>query len=315
MMRISRRSQFIGAVLGLTIVAACESEDAPPPEGAKNTPLVVETETASAPASEAEVKTPAAMMEFALAGDWRVAPERDDWRNPAETLAFLGVQPDMTVLEIWPGGGWYTSVLGPYLKQGGGALIAAGPDPVASDYAARSVQKFTETFVANPDIYGDITMSIASKTSEGIGPAEGADVVLTFRNVHNWMKGEYADKMFQDAYAALKPGGVLGVVEHRLPSAEEQDPAATSGYVQEALVIEMAKEAGFVFDGSSEINANPADTADHPFGVWTLPPVSRTEPRGGGEAPEGFDPEVYKAIGESDRMTLKFIKPVAETTE
>ncbi|MBB37055.1 MAG: hypothetical protein CME88_17635 [Hirschia sp.] len=299
------------AIIAVLALGACEPEEDVAPTPTPTTDMSAAPEIAPSPTPV----TAEAAMQAALAGDWRVAPERDAFRHPAETLAFFGVEPDMTVVEIWPGGGWYSSVLGPYLKQGGGTLVAAGPDPAASDYAANSVQKFTETFIAHPETYGDINMSIAAKTSESLAPPESADVVLTFRNIHNWMKGEYADKMFKDAYAALKPGGILGVVEHRLPSAEEQDPQANSGYVQEAYVIKLAEEAGFEFVESSEINANPADTADHPFGVWTLPPVSRSAPREG-EAPEGFDPSVYAAIGESDRMTLKFVKPLpAETVE
>ena len=125
------------------------------------------------------------------------------------------------------------------------------------------------------------------------------------------MSGGYAEKFFTDAYAALKPGGVLGVVEHRLPSTETQDPTASTGYVHEDYVIALATAAGFVLDGSSEVNANPRDTADHPFGVWTLPPNSRTADRDG-NTPDGFDPATYAAIGESDRMTLRFVKPAAE---
>lgn len=283
------------AGLGVAMLAGCKTEE--------KITAPVETMT------EAEVTGPAVgSLDWALAGEWRVAPERDAARHPMETLAFFGLKPSDTVVEIWPGGGWYTSVIGPYLRAGGGKLIAASYDPEASDYAARGLAKYTAAFVEKPEIYGDIEISIASADSDGIAPEGVADVVLTFRNVHNWMKGAYADKMFADAYRALKPGGVLGVVEHRLPSAMEQDPLAASGYVQEALVRQFAEEAGFEFVGSSEVNANPADDADHPFGVWTLPPVLRTAPRGEEPSAE-FDTAGYVAIGESDRMTLKFRKP------
>ena len=266
----------------------------------------VTTETVSeAPAVEVSP------LEAALAGDWRVAKERDAWRNPKETLEFFGVKNTDTVVEIWPGGGWYTSVLGPYLKSGSGKLIAASFDPASSDYAKRGVEKYTAAFLEKPEVYGDIEMTIASKDSDGLGVDGTADVVLTFRNVHNWMKGQYAEKMFADSFRALKPGGVLGVVEHRLPSGAEQDPEGKSGYVHESLVIQMAQEAGFTLEESSEINANPADTADHPYGVWTLPPVSRT-PKEGEEGAAEFDAAKFVAIGESDRMTLKFVKPAAE---
>jgi predicted methyltransferase len=221
-------------------------------------------------------------------------------------LEFFGVEADDTVVELWPGGGWYTSILAPYLKEGGGKLIAAGFDPESSDFAKRMSDKYKAAFVEQPEKFGEIEMTVSGPSSEGIAAPESADVVLTFRNVHNWMKSGFNEKMFADAYAALKPGGVLGVVEHRLPSAAVQDPQALSGYVQESFVIQVAKEAGFEFDGSSGVNSNPKDTADHPFGVWTLPPVSRSPEE---DDPE-FDAQKYLDIGESDRMTLKFIKPV-----
>lgn len=300
---------FKNIVLGgaaIFALVACEQKTAAPM-----------SEESVAPAETVEVVEPViekSPMEVALEGDWRQAPDRDEWRHPAETLEFFGVEPSDTVVEIWPGGGWYTAVLGPYLKAGGGKLIAASFDPASSDYAKAGIEKYTAAFLAKPEIYGDIELTVASKDSDGFAPEGSADVVLTFRNVHNWMSNSYADKMFKDAYKALKPGGVLGVVEHRLPSAGEQDPTGSSGYVKEALVRQFAEEAGFEFAGSSEINANPADTADHPFGVWTLPPVGRSAPRGE-EAAADFDAAKYAAIGESDRMTLKFVKPETSAQE
>ena len=269
--------------------------------------------TPSATTSPEATPTPMS-LETVLAGEWRSddAKARDAFRHPKETLEFFGIEGDDTVIEIWPGGGWYTSVLAPFLKAEG-KYVAAGFDPETSEYAKRGAEKFATNFVAKPEVYGDIEVTQLSKTS---GPlvAEGtADAVLTFRNVHNWMSGGYADKVFADMYAALKPGGVLGVVEHRLPSSEMQDPKSGSGYVHEDYVKQVAEAAGFKFVESSEINANPNDTADHPFGVWTLPPNSRDKNRDG-TVPEGFDPAKYLAIGESDRMTLKFIKPVPEET-
>ena len=245
-----------------------------------------------------------------LKADWRADKDkaRDKFRNPYETLAFFGVDSDDTVVEIWPGGGWYTSILGPYLHHGGGKLIAAGFDPMGGDFYARGVSRYNEAYVEKPEIYGNIDVSVFSATSPPFAEEGSVDKVLTFRNVHNWMANGYTDKFFKDAYEALKPGGVLGVVEHRLPSTTEQDPRATNGYVHEDFVKALAKNAGFIFAGSTEINANPLDTADHPLGVWTLPPVSRTTNRQG-EAVPNLDPEKYKEIGESDRMTLKFVKP------
>ncbi len=258
-------------------------------------------------------------LEWAVAGDWRIEAEkaRDKWRHPVETLTFFGVKPSDTVVEIYPGGGWYTAVLGPWLKQGGGKLYAAQPDPAASTSARANVEAYTAAFVANPDTYGTIEVTVASRTSPGVAPEGVADAVLTFRNVHNWMAAGYADKIFADAYKALKPGGVLGVVEHRLPSARDQDLTASTGYVLESYVVQLAENAGFTFEESSEINANPKDNADHPLGVWMLPPNLRAPAP---DTPEAltYDAGKFRTIGESDRMTLRFRKVPPElrgTTE
>lgn len=268
-----------------------------------------EPAAASGPAENGRPK--AGTLEWAVAGDWRIESEkaRDQWRHPVETLGFFGLKSSDTVVEIFPGGGWYTAILGPWLKTGGGKLIAAHPDPAASPGAKANVDAYVAAFVDKPQVYGDITVSIASKDAPGLAPEGTADAVLTFRNVHNWLAGGYADKIFADAYRALKPGGVLGVVEHRLPSTRDQDLTAASGYVQQSYVIQLAQRAGFEFEEASEINANPKDKADHPLGVWMLPPNLRA-PAPGTPAAEGYDPETYKAIGESDRMTLRFRKPV-----
>jgi predicted methyltransferase len=251
-------------------------------------------------------------LEWAVAGSWRIEAERarDQWRHPVETLKFFGVENTDTVVEIFPGGGWFTAILGPYLKSGGGKLYAAHPDPASSDNARANVEAYTAAFVDNPETYGAIEVTIASRSSAGLAPDGSADVVLTFRNVHNWMAGAYADKIFADAFKALKPGGVLGVVEHRLPSARDQDLTASTGYVLESYVVQLAQNAGFVLEESSEINANPKDTADHPLGVWMLPPNLRA-PAAGDALAADYDAEKYKTIGESDRMTLRFRKPAA----
>mgnify|MGYP003664911965 FL=1 len=237
---------------------------------------------------------------------------RDAWRHPVETLEFFGVEPSDTVIEIWPGGGWYTNILAPYLAAGGGTLVAAGFDPAAApdeERRQRTESRLAE-FKANyaDPHFGTIEYSVFSGISGPLAAPGTADAVLTFRNVHNWMSGGYTEKFFTDAFSALKPGGVLGVVEHRLPSTATQDPTGATGYVHEDFVKARAIAAGFEFAGASEINANPADTADHPFGVWTLPPNSRTADSDG-NTPDSFDPMSYADIGESDRMTLKFVKP------
>lgn len=252
-------------------------------------------------ASVTESATPlAGSMDAILAGSWRSEANRarDVFRHPAETLAFFDVSSDETVVEISPGGGWYTEVLAPYLASGGGTYIAATNGDAARD--AAFMLEFNDKAV-----FGTLNLGILGET---IAPGS-VDTVLTFRNIHNWMRGGTEAEVFANAFEALKPGGVFGVVEHRLPSSEEQDPKAGKGYVHEDYAIALGKAAGFEFAGASEINANPKDTADHPFNVWTLPPVSFA----GNEnnpAPEGFDPETYKSIGESDRFTLKFVKPV-----
>ncbi|MAB10860.1 MAG: hypothetical protein CMF06_06565 [Hyphomonas sp.] len=293
------------SLLALAVMAACSPAPADSPEAVAE--LDTETAAAEAPAAES-------LLDAAIASDLRSPEEkaRDEWRHPKETLEFLGIEPDDTVVEIWPGGGWYTNILAPWLASGGGKLVAVLFSPQGIDDAERveRIETNNAKFKSNytDPAFGTIDYSGFSANSGPLTEPGTADAVLTFRNIHNWMAGGYEQKFFDEAYAALKPGGVLGVVEHRLPSTAMQDPEAASGYVHEDYVKTLAANAGFEFAGSSEINANPADTADHPFGVWTLPPVSN-QPKEGEEAPEGWDPEAYKAIGESDRMTLKFIKP------
>jgi predicted methyltransferase len=218
---------------------------------------------------------------------------RDKYRNPAETLSFFGVEPDHSVVELWPGGGWYTEILAPYLASSG-TLYAVPP---AGRYDERIRAK-----IASDPVYGKVqvaTFTAGQPTS--IAPAS-ADVVLTFRNVHSWMDGDapIADQVFAEAFRVLKPGGTLGVVEHRLPEEADDARQLTSGYVKVSTVRSLAEKAGFKFVDSSEINANPKDTKDYADGVWTLPPNLRLGDK---------DREKYLAIGESDRMTLKFVKP------
>ncbi|NQY12288.1 MAG: class I SAM-dependent methyltransferase [Henriciella sp.] len=292
------------------ILAACSGGNEAPTE-------TVEAET---PPVEVVESGPITLAD-AVAGDWRSDEEkaRDGWRNPAETLEFFEVSASDTVVEIWPGGGRYTNVLAPYLASGDGQLIAAVWDVnvFEGERLARIEQRiddFKAVYEADADLFGTLEYSAFSAQSGPLAAPESVDAVLTFRNVHNWMGGDYSPKFFDDAFAALKPGGVLGVVEHRLPSSAEQDPRGATGYVHEDFVKAMAAASGFEFVAASEINANPADSADHPFGVWTLPPVSRTTDREG-NAPEDFDAARYVEIGESDRMTLKFVKPAETASE
>jgi predicted methyltransferase len=256
---------------------------------------------------------PPPVLERVVEGSWR--PEldraRDEWRHPAETLTFFGLAPGMTVVEIWPGAGWYSDILAPFLDQTGGTFYAAtqpGDDP-AEPNAAQLVDAYVRKLESAPRIYGEVNFTQFGPGSGPMAPDGTADMVLTFRNVHDWIARGIAEKAFADAYAALKPGGILGVVEHRAESGGLQDLLASTGYVQENYVRQLAAEAGFAFVESSEINANPDDTHDHPFGVWTLPPTRLTAPRGQPADPT-FDRTDYDAIGESDRMTLKFQKPL-----
>lgn len=296
----------------LCVLGACTASEAPDAAA----PSAEVTETGHM--SEADTATTLAdPFDAILSGAWRSddAKARDIWRNPAETLNFFEIDPDDTVIEIWPGRGWYTDILAPYLATGSGTLIAAVWDLNVFEGERRTriegiIADFKSNYAADPETFGTLAYSSFSAQSGPLADADSVDAVLTFRNVHNWMGQDYEGKFFTDAFTALKPGGVLGVVEHRLPSSQTQDPRGASGYVHEDYVKSLAADAGFVFVAGSEVNANPKDTADHPFGVWTLPPSSRTSDRDG-NAPEGLDAEVYRAIGESDRMTLKFKKPDA----
>jgi predicted methyltransferase len=221
---------------------------------------------------------------------------RDRYRHPVETLAFFGVRPSDTVVEIWPGGGWYSEILAPYLAQGGGTYIGAAPE--------RSLTSLRKLVATDPAVYAAVRTANFPILAAGSTPvaAGSADVVLTFRNVHNWMMGKepFEAQAFAQMYAMLKPGGTLGVVEHRLPENAAAAREQASGYVKVSTVRRLAEGAGFRLVAMSEINANPLDNTDYPDGVWTLPPTYRR-----GEVERAR----YAAIGESDRMTLKFVRP------
>lgn len=226
---------------------------------------------------------------------------RDPYRHPVETLTFFSVTPDATVLEIWPGAGWYTEILAPYLRDEG-RYIAGGFDPESEiEFIRLAAERYQAKLDEYPELYGNAETAVFMPPNKlDTLPENSVDVVLTFRSIHNWMPRGSQDMMFAAMYRVLKPGGVLGVVEHRGDPAVPQDPKATTGYVNQDYAIELAEKAGFVLNGSSEINANPLDTKDHPEGVWTLPPTLRMKEQGR---------ETWLGIGESDRFTLRFVKP------
>lgn len=241
------------------------------------------------------------MISAAASGAHRSAENkaRDAFRHPVQTLEFLGVKPRQTVVEISPSSGWYTEILAPLLHDKG-VFYAAHNDPMASERAAKSVANFQAKLDANPAVYGKVKLTAFGKTKLGaIAPDGSADVVLTFRNIHNWYAGGFAPEAFATFNKALKMGGTLGIVEHQLPEAMADTLQKSSGYMKKSVVIALAEAAGFKLVGSSDINANPKDTHDYPKGVWTLPP---------NYAEGDTDRAKYAAIGESDRMTLKFEK-------
>lgn len=226
---------------------------------------------------------------------------RDEARRPYETLSFFEVKPDSKVVEIWPGGGWYTEILAPYLRDNGKLVAAHFPEQEKEGYFKRSRDAFLKKLADNPEIYSQVEVTaVYPPEHDKITTPGTADNVLTFRNVHNWTKIGIDQLMFDSFYEALKPGGVLGVVEHRAPEGASLEYMKDSGYVTEAYVITLAENAGFELVESSDINNNPADTKDYEKGVWTLPPTLAMKDK---------DRERYEAIGESDRMTLKFVKP------
>lgn len=238
-----------------------------------------------------------------ISGDHRSAAnqQRNEFRHPQETLAFFGLKPDMTVIELWPGGGWYTEILAPYLANEG-TFIAAHFDANAGvEYYSNSRQKFDKK-MADDGRYKDVkTVDFNPGDSELPAAADSVDMVLTFRNMHNWLGAEKLDAVLADVLAVLKPGGVFGVVDHRAAAAAPVDAKASNGYVNQGEAIRLIEAAGFKLVAVSAINENPSDEANYANGVWTLPPTLRV--------PEGEELEKYKAIGESDRFTLKFIKP------
>ena len=241
-------------------------------------------------------------LEEIITGNHR-SPEniaRNNSRNPIETLEFFGLRPDMTLIEIGPSGAWYTEILAPYMRDHGRYYGAHFSPNSTNTFQRRNLENFEAKLSANPELYGRAIIRHLHPPHETvIGPEEGADVALTFRNVHNWMARGLEQEFFDAFYDNLKPGGILGVIEHRANDEASKQDMIDSGYVSEGYVKQLAETAGFEFIESSEINANEKDTKDHPEGVWTLPPNYRMG---------DIRKNTYAAIGESDRMTLKFRK-------
>lgn len=267
---------FSAAVLaGLALVAAC--------------------------ATDSSRQSTAQTLTSILAGDQRTEENRarDHYRHPKETLLFFGIRPQMKVMEVWPEPGWYTEVIAPLLRDSGAYYAAVTPDP-GSKHVTQSLDAFRAKLAARPDQYQHVQVVKFPLDGTDAVPAESLDMVLTFRNIHNWMADDKAAQAFATMYRALKPGGVLGVVEHRGNPAVSQDPQAKSGYVNEDYAIRLIEAQGFRLGAKSQVNANPKDTKDYEQGVWTLPPSYRLGSK---------DHDKYAAIGESDRFTLRFVKP------
>ena len=331
-MKLVPRSLFLAGSLASAIaLAGCGGSDAPAAdatetEATTTTPGEMATGTAAASLAEsiavltetvAEATTEGAAagaILMALGGEHRSAgaAARDTYRHPVETLGFFGIRPDMTVVEVWPGGGsaWYTEVLAPALNEG--RLIAAGYSTAADGYFGRAATAYAAKLEADPEVYGNVTtLDYQDPTAADLGGDGSADAVLLFRLYHNAIRGETEHDIMADAFAALKPGGVLGVVQHRSPEDAPAEKDRRDGYVKESKVIADAEAAGFVLEARSEINANPDDTHEHEEGVWTLPPVLALCGDMEDEAEKMTCSATWQAIGESDRMTLKFVKPTA----
>ncbi|HEV8695326.1 MAG TPA: methyltransferase [Lysobacter sp.] len=259
---------------------------------------------ADSAADPAKASSEAAPLQAVLNGAWRDPKNtaRDIYRHPQQTLEFFGIQPAQTVVEITPGAGWYAEILAPYLRDGGHYVAAVWDDaiPGQPNYRYNLNKQLRAKFSDAVAVYGTPDVRVFDPKAPQFGPAGSADVVLTFRNAHNWVDDGNADAYFKAFFDVLKPGGTLGVVDHRAKPGTDLETMKKSGYLTEALVTDSAQKAGFVLEAKSEINANPKDTTDHPNGVWTLPPSNNHE---------AADDAKYKAIGESDRMTLRFRKP------
>jgi len=290
MARMPHLVRSLSLALAASLVVACAS--------------AADGKQAKAPEGSMVTNATGVTLDAVIGGSWRTPKNvlRDQYRHPKETLSFFLVNPDKTVIEITPGGGWYTEILAPYLRDDGHYIAATWDDDIGGQpkYRYEENKELRAKIASNNQMYGKVETRVFDASKPAFGPDDSADVVLTFRNVHNWVADDNAEAYFKAFYSVLKPGGTLGVVDHRAKPGTPLQKMKDSGYLTEDLVIKLAQDAGFRLDGKSEVNANPRDTTDHPNGVWTLPPTNQHDAK---------DDAKYKAIGESDRMTLRFKKP------
>ncbi len=288
-----KKTAFIAAAAVLFVTAGCSPTAENGSAGESNA-----SDTATAvSATMAKV-----LLEKAVNGDQRSAAHkaRDQYRHPVETLAFFGIKPTMTVVELWPFGGWYTEILAPYLHDHGRLYDAAMDPNSANPEDQRYNKEFRAMLDADPKVFGKVKVTALAPGKYDIAPPGSADMVLTFRNIHNWTWAGIEKQVFAAAYKALKPGGILGVVEHRNNDPDFEPRKPGDGYVGENWAKQMIESVGFEFVAESDVNRNPKDTKDYKMGVWTLPPTYALGDK---------DRAKYTAIGESDRFTLKFVKP------
>jgi len=293
----------LAAALVLAL-AACSGT--PPPAPADNTiaaaPKPATDQPAQPPPPQSAQQPFSQKLDLVLAGSWRSDKNkaRDQYRHPKQTLEFFGLKPGMTLIELTPGGGWYAEVLAPLMKGSGNYVAAIVTPKKKEGEDAQDMDALSKKFSGDAVQYGEAKVVQFDLKAPNLGAPNSADMVVTFRNVHNWVMADAAPGMFKAIFDVLKPGGVLGVTDHRAAAGADLEKIKKSGYLPEDFVIKLATEAGFKLDAKSEVNANPKDTKDYPEGVWTLPPTLALEEK---------DKDKYLAIGESDRMTLRFVKP------
>jgi predicted methyltransferase len=299
----------------LTLILAGCGSDAPPA-----TPTAAAPPAAAAPAAapKAPADQPAQppppvsadqmfgqKLDQVLAGDWRSDKNkaRDQYRHPKQTLEFFGIKSGTTLIELTPGGGWFAEILAPLFKGSGNYVAAIVTPKKKEGEDAQDMDALSKKFSGDPAHYSEAKVEQFDLKAPNLGTPGSADMVVTFRNVHNWVMADAAPGMFKACFDVLKPGGVLGVTDHRAAAGADLEKIKKSGYLPEDFVIKLATDAGFKLEARSEINANPKDTKDYAEGVWTLPPTLALKDK---------DQDKYLAIGESDRMTLKFVKPGAD---